>query len=40
VDEGAAADLERRVEALVAGGADEDEVRSLIRAVRRLSRRQ
>ena len=39
VDEGAAADLERRVAALVAGGADEDEVRSLIRAVRRISRR-
>jgi hypothetical protein len=39
VDEGAAADLERRVDALVANGADEAEVRSLIRAVRRISRR-
>jgi hypothetical protein len=39
VDEGAAADLERRVDTLVAGGADEAEVRSLIRAVRRMSRR-
>jgi hypothetical protein len=39
VDEGAAADLERRVEALVAAGADEAEVRSLIRTVRRISRR-
>lgn len=40
VDEAAAADLERRVEALVAGGADEHDVRSLIRAVRRMSRRR
>jgi hypothetical protein len=40
VDEAAAADLERRVESLVASGASEDEVRSLIRATRRLSRRQ
>lgn len=40
VDEAAAADLERRVETLVAAGADENEVRSLIRAVRRLSRHQ
>jgi vacuolar-type H+-ATPase subunit D/Vma8 len=39
VDEAAAADLERRVEVLVANGADEEEVRSLIRAVRRMSRR-
>jgi hypothetical protein len=39
VDEGAAADLERRVEALVASGADEADVRALIRAVRRMSRR-
>ena len=39
VDEAAAADLERRVAALVASGADEDDVRSLIRAVRRMSRR-
>ncbi|MEY2449613.1 MAG: hypothetical protein QOH79_3089 [Acidimicrobiaceae bacterium] len=38
VDAGAAADLERRVEALVAAGADEDDVRSLVRAVRRISR--
>jgi hypothetical protein len=40
VDEDAAADVERRVEALVAAGVDEGEVRSLIRAVRRLDRRQ
>ena len=40
VDAGAAADVERRVETLVANGADEADVRSLIRAVRRLSRRQ
>ena len=39
VDETAAADVERRVEALVAAGADEAEVRSLVRAVRRLARR-
>jgi hypothetical protein len=39
VDEQAAADLERRVAALVASGADESEVRSLVRAARRLSRR-
>ena len=39
VDEGAAADLERRVETLIASGADEEDVRSLIRAVRRMSRR-
>jgi hypothetical protein len=39
VDEAAAADLERRVEALVANGADEAEVRSLIRATTRLARR-
>ncbi len=38
VDEAAAADLERRIESLVAAGADEHEVRSLVRAVRRLSR--
>jgi hypothetical protein len=38
LDERAAADLERRVELLVASGADENEVRSLIRAVRRLAR--
>lgn len=39
VDEFAADDLERRVASLVAGGADEDDVRALIRAVRRMSRR-
>lgn len=39
IDEAAAADLERRVATLVASGADENEVRSLIRAVRRISRR-
>jgi hypothetical protein len=39
VDEAAAADLERRVEVLVANGADEGEVRSLIRAARRIARR-
>ena len=38
VDAAAAADLERRVDALVASGADEAEVRSLVRAVRRISR--
>jgi hypothetical protein len=38
VDEDAAADVERRVAELVAAGADEAEVRSLVRAVRRLSR--
>jgi hypothetical protein len=38
VDEAAAADVERRVEDLVAAGADEAEVRSLVRAVRRLER--
>lgn len=40
IDESAAADLERRVESLVASGADEAEVRSLIRATQRLSKRQ
>jgi len=40
VDEAAAADLERRVESLVDSGADEAEVRSLIRATRRLSKRE
>ena len=40
IDEAAAADLERRVDALVAAGADEAEVRSLIRAARRVSRRE
>lgn len=39
VDEEAAADVERRVQALVESGADEAEVRSLVRAVRRLDRR-
>jgi hypothetical protein len=39
VDQGAAADVERRVQVLVAAGADETDVRSLVRAVRRLSRR-
>ena len=34
----AAADVERRVHDLVAAGADEAEVRSLVRAVRRLTR--
>lgn len=38
IDEAAAADLERRIDALVASGADEAEVRSLVRAVRRVSR--
>ena len=38
IDEAAAADLERRIEALVAAGADEAEVRSLVRAARRLRR--
>jgi hypothetical protein len=38
VDEQAAADVERRIADLVAAGADEAEVRSLIRAARRLSR--
>jgi hypothetical protein len=40
VDEAAAADVERRVQLLVATGADEAEVRSLVRAVRRLAQRQ
>jgi hypothetical protein len=39
VDERAAADVERRIQALVATGADEADVRSLVRAVRRLSPR-
>lgn len=39
VDEAAVADLERRIGALVEGGADEAELRSLIRAVRRMSHR-
>jgi hypothetical protein len=36
VDEAAAADLERRVQQLVADGADETEVRSLLRAAARF----
>ena len=39
VDEAAAADLERRVEHLVASGADETEVRSLLRAAARFYKR-
>ena len=39
VDEDAAADLERRIDRLVAAGADEDEVRSLVRAAARVFRR-
>jgi multisubunit Na+/H+ antiporter MnhB subunit len=39
VDEDAAAEVEERVADLVTGGADEAEVRSLVRAVRRLERR-
>jgi hypothetical protein len=39
IDEAAAADIERRVEALVTAGADEAEVRSLVRAAVRLYRR-
>src|SRR5947207_141842 len=35
VDEEAAADVERRIERLVASGADEAEVRSLVRATSR-----
>lgn len=38
IDEEAAADVERRIAELVAGGADEAEVRSLVRAVRRVDR--
>lgn len=38
VDEELAADVEHRVADLVAAGADEAEVRSLVRAVRRASR--
>jgi hypothetical protein len=36
VDETAAADVERRVQSLVASGADEHEVRSLVRAAQRI----
>lgn len=39
VDEDAAADLERRVQHLVDAGADETEVRSLLRAASRFYRR-
>jgi hypothetical protein len=39
IDEAAAADLERRIDALVASGADEAEVRSLVRAAGRVYRR-
>lgn len=39
VDEAAAADLERRIDALVASGADEAELRSLVRAAGRMYRR-
>jgi hypothetical protein len=39
LDEQAAADVERRVTALVAGGADEPELRALVRAARRMERR-
>jgi hypothetical protein len=38
-DDDAAADLERRIELLVAGGAEETEVRSLVRAATRFGRR-
>jgi hypothetical protein len=34
-----AASVERRVQALVADGADEEEVRALVRAATRLGRR-
>jgi hypothetical protein len=40
VDEHVAADVERRVQTLVAAGADEADVRSLVRAVRRMTPRQ
>jgi hypothetical protein len=39
VDQDAAADLERRIELLVAAGADEAELRSLVRAATRFGRR-
>jgi hypothetical protein len=39
IDEEAAAEVERRVQALADGGADEAEVRALVRAVRRLEHR-
>lgn len=40
VDETAAVDLERRITELIAAGADEVEVRSLVRAATRFGRRQ
>lgn len=39
VDEAAAEDLERRIAQLVAAGADEAELRSLVRAATRFGRR-
>jgi hypothetical protein len=39
VDEQAAADVERRIADLVAAGAEEAEVRSLVRAAVRMARR-
>jgi hypothetical protein len=39
-DETAAADVERRVQALAAAGADEPELRALVRAARRMERRR
>jgi hypothetical protein len=38
IDEEAAADVERRIGELVAAGADEAELRALVRAVRRVDR--
>jgi hypothetical protein len=39
VDDEAAADLERRIEQLIAAGADEVELRALVRAATRFGRR-
>jgi hypothetical protein len=39
VDDVAAADVERRVQALATAGADEPELRALVRAARRMERR-
>ena len=39
VDEDAAADLERRIERVVADGGDETEIRALVRAAVRFGRR-
>ncbi|MGI8662043.1 MAG: hypothetical protein ACR2LQ_02390 [Acidimicrobiales bacterium] len=39
IDEGAAADIERRIERVLAAGAEESEVRSLVRAAIRFGRR-